>query len=118
MRQGYIEAYRLHGCLKPLHIAPRQKGLPFFKLLKAFERFSWSEEADTAFEQLRLFLTRPPIMMEPWLDKTLLIYITATSHVVSTAIVVEREEIGHAYKVQRPVYFISEVLNEPKTCYP
>ena len=34
------------------------------------------------------------------------------------AIVVEREETGHAYKVQRPVYFISEVLNEPKTRYP
>ena len=32
-----------------------QKGLPFFKLLKAPERFSWSEEADTAFEQLNLF---------------------------------------------------------------
>jgi ribonuclease HI len=38
--------------------------------------------------------------------------------VVSTAIVVEREETRHAYKVQRPVYFVSEVLNEPKTRYP
>jgi hypothetical protein len=38
--------------------------------------------------------------------------------VVSTAIVVEREEVGHVYKVQRPVYFISEVLNEFKTRYP
>ena len=42
-----------------------EKGLPFFKLLKASERFSWSEEADTAFEQLKLFLTRPPIMTAP-----------------------------------------------------
>ena len=57
-------------------------------------------------------------MTAPWLDETLLIYITATSRVVSTTIVVEREEAGHAYKVQRPVYFISEVLNEPKTHYP
>ena len=29
-----------------------EKGLPFFKLLKASERFSWSDEADIAFEQL------------------------------------------------------------------
>ena len=57
-------------------------------------------------------------MTAPRPDETLLIYITATSRVVSTAIVVEREEAGHAYKVQRPVYFISEVLNEPKTHYP
>ena len=56
--------------------------------------------------------------MAPWLDKTLLIYIAATSHVVSTAIVIEHEEVEHAYKVQRLVYFISEVLNESKTCYP
>ena len=57
-------------------------------------------------------------MTAPRPDETLLIYITATSRVVSTAIVVEREEAGHAYKVQRLVYFISEVLNEPKTHYP
>ena len=57
-------------------------------------------------------------MTAPWLDETLLIYIATTSRVVSTAIVVEREEAGHAYKVQHPVYFVSEVLNEPKTCYP
>ena len=56
----------------------------------------------------------PPIMTAPQLDETLLIYIAATSRVVSTTIVVEREEAGHAYKVQRPVYFINEVLNEPK----
>ena len=56
-----------------------EKGLPFFKLLKASECFSWSEEADTTFEKLKLFLTKPPIMMAPQPDETLLIYITATS---------------------------------------
>ena len=95
-----------------------EKGLPFFKLLKAFERFSWSKEVDIAFEQLKLFLTKPPIMTARRLDETLLIYIAATSRIVSTVIVVEREEAGQAYKVQHPVYFISEVLNEPKTHYP
>ena len=33
-------------------------------------------------------------------------------------IVVERPEEGHAYGVQRPVYFISEVLSESKVRYP
>jgi len=33
-------------------------------------------------------------------------------------LVVERDEPDHVYKVQRPVYFISEVLNESKTRYP
>ena len=71
-----------------------------------------------AFEQLKLFLTNPLIMMAPQPDETLLIYSAATSRVISTAIIIEREESGHAYKVQRPVYFISEVLNESKTRYP
>ena len=46
--------------------------------------------------------------------REMLLYIAATTHVVSTAIVVERNEEGHAYDVQRPVYFISEVLSESK----
>src|SRR5438105_15489138 len=47
-----------------------------------------------------------------------MLYIAATSHVVSTDIVVERQEEGHIQKVQHPVYFINEVLNESKTRYP
>jgi hypothetical protein len=38
--------------------------------------------------------------------------------VVSAAIVVERREEGHALLVQRPIYFISEVLSETKIRYP
>jgi hypothetical protein len=30
---------------------------------------------------------------------------------------VERQEEGHAFGVQRPVYFISEVLSESNVCY-
>ena len=54
----------------------------------------------------------------PQKDESLLIYIAVTNWVVSTIIVVEQEEVEHAYKVQRLVYFISEVLNESKTHYP
>jgi hypothetical protein len=38
--------------------------------------------------------------------------------VVSTALVVERVEEGHAYSVQHLVYFISEVLEPSKMKYP
>jgi hypothetical protein len=37
---------------------------------------------------------------------------------VSTVLVVERAEEGHAYPVQHPVYFISEVLGPSKKKYP
>jgi ribonuclease HI len=38
--------------------------------------------------------------------------------VVSAVIVVERTEEGHALPVQRPVYYISEVLSDTKARYP
>jgi len=38
--------------------------------------------------------------------------------VVNTTIVVERAEEGNIYKVQWPVYYISEVLLESKAKYP
>ena len=66
---------------------------------------------------VKLLLTRPPILIPPSDRESLLLYIAATTQVVSTALVVEREEEGHTLKVQRPVYFISEVLSDSKTRY-
>jgi hypothetical protein len=43
--------------------------------------------------------------------------VAATTQVVSAVIVVERTEKGHALPVQRPVYYISEVLSDTKTRY-
>jgi hypothetical protein len=40
-----------------------QKGLPFFKLLKKSDKFEWTDEADQALEELKTFLTTPPVMV-------------------------------------------------------
>ena len=37
---------------------------------------------------------------------------------VSTVLVVERMEKGHAQSIQRPVYYLSEVLSVSKQRYP
>ena len=58
------------------------------------------------------------ILVSPTNGEALLLYIMATTQVVSAALVVEREEEGHALKVQCPVYFIREVLSDSKTRYP
>jgi hypothetical protein len=47
----------------------------------------------------------------------MMLYIAATSTVVSATVVVEREEEGHVYKVQRLVYYVSEVVADSKIRY-
>jgi len=95
-----------------------EKGLPFFKLLKKMGKFEWTEEAKEAFESLKAYLTSSPVLTPPKKHEDMMLYIATTSTMISTAIVVEREEEGHAYKVQRPIYYISEVLSESKIRYP
>jgi hypothetical protein len=80
--------------------------------------FQWTEEAERALQDLKHHLQSPAVLTAPLLGEDLLLYIVAITHVVSSAIVVERNEEGHAFGVQRPVYFISEVLSESKVQYP
>jgi ribonuclease HI len=81
-------------------------------------KFEWTEEADTAFAQLKKVLSTPPVLVAPKEKEPLLLYIAATHQVVSIVLVVKRSEEGKAHGVQRPVYFVSEVLSPTKQRYP
>jgi hypothetical protein len=112
---------RVMGCIAALsRFISRlgEKGLPLYRLLRKTDRFSWTPEAKEALGNLKALLTSTPILVPPAAGEALLIYIAATTQLVSAAIVVETREEGHALLVQRPVYFISEVLSETKTRYP
>jgi dsDNA-binding SOS-regulon protein len=114
------DVQKLTGCMAALNrfiTKLEERGLPFFKLLKHQEKFVWTTEADQALDQLKDFLSKPPILTAPRKGEQLLLYLAATTHVVSTAIIVKRQEDGHAYPVQHPVYFVSEVLSESKARY-
>jgi hypothetical protein len=95
-----------------------ERGLPFFKLLKCQHKFQWTEKAKQALQDLKHHLQSPPVLTAPLPGEDLLLYIVVTNHVVSSAIVVERSEESHAFGVQRPMYFVSEVLSESKVRYP
>jgi hypothetical protein len=111
------DVQKLTGCMAALNrFISRlgERGLPFFKLLKHQDKFQWMKEAERALQDLKQHLQSPRVLTAPLLGEDLLLYIAATTHVVSRAIVVERSEEGHAFGVQRPVYFVSEVLSESK----
>ena len=59
-------------------------------------------------------LTSTPILVALERGEPLVLYVAASNHMVSVTLVVEREEPGHHLKVQWPVYFVGEVLTNPK----
>jgi hypothetical protein len=95
-----------------------EKALPLYRLLKKSERFSCTLEAEEALTKLKATLSNSPILIPPTIGEPLLLYIAAMTQVVSAVLVVERAEEGHILLIQRPVYFISEVLLETKVRYP
>ena len=66
---------------------------------------------------VKKLLMKALILVPPTDGEPLLLYIAASTQVISATLVVEREEEGHALKVQCPMYFISEVLSDSKTRY-
>ena len=79
---------------------------PFFQLLNKWKGFEWTEECVLAFQQLKEYLSRPPIMSRPEVDEVLFAYIVVTSHAASLVLV--RVDNG----MQMPVYYMSKSLHE------
>jgi len=75
-------------------------------------------EVQTVLDRLKSLLSSAPVLVAPDPYEPLLLYLATTNHVVNVALVLEREEPGHALKVQRHVYFVSDVLTDTKSHYP
>ena len=124
-RMGLIQnmkgVQQVIGCLAMLSCfisCLSEQGLSLYRLLKKADHFEWTSEAQEALDKVKQLLMKASILVPPTDGEPLMLYITATTQVVSAALMVEREEEGHALKVQRLVYFISEVLSDSKTRYP
>jgi hypothetical protein len=63
-------------------------------------------------------LAHASILTPPQSGLPLYLYVAVTTQVVSAVIIVERREEGHTLPVQRPVYYINEVLSDTKARYP
>ena len=66
--------------------------MPFFKLKKKKGPFEWTPEADRAFQDLKKYLTSPPVIVAPRPLEPLVLYLAATPYSASTALVAVREE--------------------------
>jgi len=89
------DVQKLTGSLATLsHFISRlaERVLPFFKLLRKSGPFTWTEEAEQAFQELKQHLTSLPILVAPEPGGTLFLYLVASAEVVSMVLVAERTE--------------------------
>jgi len=84
---------------------------PIIQLLKKFAKFSWNDECEKVFQNLKTTVTSPPILHKPDIHQPLLVYITAIDHTISATLV--QEIVG----VQHLVYFVNRTLQDPETRY-
>ena len=90
------------GCLSSLsRFISRlgERGLPLYKLLRKMPEWRWSSAAQKAFDDIKDFLTKPPVLVVSNEEEPLLLYVAATTQVVSVALVIEREESEHSHKI-------------------
>jgi hypothetical protein len=105
-----------------------ERALPFFKLPRKSGPFIWTKEAEQAFRELKQHLTSLPILVAPEPGEPLHLYIAAAAEAVSIVLVAKRatpggqgpenlEPVLGAQTIQKPVYYVSEVLHEAKARY-
>ena len=84
---------------------------PFFLLMNKWKRFEWNEECALAFQQLKEYLSHPPIMSSLGMDEVLFAYIAVAPHVVSLVLIQVDSDI------QWPIYYVSKSLHEAEIRY-
>jgi hypothetical protein len=89
-----------------------ERSLPFLKTLRGVKDFAWGPEQVAAFASLKKHLSDLAILTSLDPSLPLLLYIAASPHAVSVALVQEQNREGTTW--QYPVYYVSEVLTASK----
>ena len=84
---------------------------PFFLLINKLKGFEWTEECALAFQQLKEYLSWPPIMSSLEVDEVLFAYIAVAPHAVSLLL------IRVDSSIQRLVYYVNKSLHEAEIRY-
>ena len=91
--------------------AGANKGHPYFQSLKRNNRFVWTRECEEAFVKLKEYLASPLVLCKSKLGTPLHLYFAVIEKAISSVLLQEQDQ------VQRPIYFISKVLQGPEVRY-
>jgi ribonuclease HI len=113
--QSARDVQRLRGRLAALNrfiSKSAERSLPFLKTLCGAKDFAWGPEQAAAFASLKEHLSELGTLTSPDTSLPLLLYIVASPHAASAALVQEQDREGTTW--QCPVYYISKVLTTSK----
>jgi ribonuclease HI len=113
--QSTRDVQRLTGRLATLNrfiSKSAERSLPFLKTLHGAKDFAWGPEQAAAFASLKEHLSELATLTSPDPSLPLLLYVAASPHAVSAALVQEQDRKGTIR--QCPVYYVSEVLMTSK----
>ena len=86
------------------------KSLPFFKTLK--QVFAWTNECEVAFQELKRYLSNPPLLSPSKEGENLYLYLVVSATAVSVTLIREED------RKQLPVYYISQAFQGAEVKYP
>ena len=87
-----------------------EKCLPFFKTLK--QVFSWTDECEEAFQELKHYLSNPPLLSSSKEGENLYLYLAISTTAIS-AILIREED-----KKQPLVYYVNQAFQGAEAKYP
>ena len=96
------EVQSLNGKVATLNrfvLRATDKCLPFFRTLK--KSFEWTDECQQAFEELKAYLSAPPLLSASQPGEKIFLYLAVSPATVSATLIREEE------KVQKLVYYAS-----------
>lgn len=109
------QVQKLAGCVAALsRFISRlgEKSLPLYRLLHCTDQFVWTDAATAGLEEIKTLLASNPILPAPNVGELMLLFILATHQVV---LIIERDEEGHKFPLQKLVYYVSTVLTPCKS---
>ena len=86
------------------------KCLPFFKTLK--QDFAWTDECEVAFQDLKRYLSNPPLLSLSKEGENLYLYLVVSTTAVSAALICEE------CKKQLLIYYVSQAFQGVESNYP
>ncbi|CAL8080274.1 unnamed protein product [Prunus armeniaca] len=86
---------------------------PFFKALKRSKwKVDWTSECDRAFDDLKAYMSRAPLLSTHFLGEDLIIYLSVSALALSSVL------IRRLNGIELPIFYMSHALQDVEQRYP